>query len=65
MKEEFNLSEKITTEKCSVAPNLLHIDWVKEFIKRLKEGIKILEVPRFAKPLNEFIDKLAGDKLIK
>ncbi len=60
-KEEFNLSERRHHGGEKFA--YIHVEDVKEFIKRLKEGIDPL--PNTS-PYNvgKIIDKLAGEKLI-
>ena len=68
-KEEFNLSNKISLYP--IGKNQIHIDDIKEFIKRLKEQIDEWEYYEKRFPHKETkwnrikmrIDKLAGDKL--
>ena len=65
--DEFNLSKKMFNIKnqCFSEMNVWMLDKedVKEFVKRLKEFInKDGEWPDW--PINDFINKLAGEKLI-
>ena len=59
--EEFNLSEKITSDLYNCGETVLQVEDVKEFIRRLKERVKNqLET---METVDEIIDKLAGEKL--
>lgn len=64
MEKEFNLSEKIGNFPADkVGNNLIWVKDIKEFIKLLKEYIRLTCVTQPFNLLAE-IDKLAGDKLI-
>lgn len=61
-KEEFNLSEKINAfSQESDTRELLIVNDVKEFIKRLKDE---LSIDGWRENYEAIIDKLAGEKLI-
>jgi len=67
--EEFNLSESIfpmpTNPQASNFIDMLTLDDVKEFIRLLKEGIHDFNETELGDMgRNNFIDKLAGEKLI-
>ena len=69
------LSNKIYNKDVAFSKEdeLLRVEDVKEFIKKLKDGIQEIHTPTGRYVLNEgsidvfheFIDKLAGDDLIK
>jgi|TARA_Y100000310_G_C20547008_1_gene746089 hypothetical protein len=62
-KKEFNLSEKIVRDLDSTNFEYLDVDWVKDFIKRLKEECD-KELKLYSKgKVGIIIDKLAGEKL--
>jgi len=61
MIEQFNLSDKISDEHLDY-DEVLSVFVVKEFIKRLKEEFK--GYGDYEDDIVNFIDKLAGDKLI-
>jgi len=67
MEKEFNLSNYIRKEVYSNYPRLvINEQFVKEFIKRLKEELKYFEEQTGYLDYNAFkvrIDKLAGNKL--
>jgi|TARA_R100000501_G_scaffold18044_1_gene35816 hypothetical protein len=58
---EFNLSEKETID--GEFNEVFHARDVKEFIKRLKQNIIVIEGLNF-KAIEKEVDKLAGEKLI-
>ena len=62
MKDEFNLSDKILSLDV-YETDLLNVEDVKEFIRRLKEESLKLLPKRDACGLGIIIDTLAGDKL--
>ena len=64
--KEFNLSDKIKHPTKTIIGMWIHEDDVKEFIRRLKEELKSIEVDLGQvqkKIIFKKIDKLAGDKL--
>ena len=73
MSEEFNLSDKINCLGAFMGVEsgkqiIIHIEDVKEFIRRLKEEIKFMITANdgryFKEQLEPKIDKLAGEKLV-
>ena len=64
MTAEFNLSEKILYYGAVTGKVIMEED-VKEFIRLLKFEVEdMITYPTASKRFIEFIDKLAGDKLI-
>jgi uncharacterized protein with ACT and thioredoxin-like domain len=75
--KEFNLSEKIAYTEDYVLKNsekdvhpavvmeVLEVEDVKEFIKRLKEELFKCDAVNNEEPVFNIIDKLAGDKLLE
>ncbi len=65
-----NLPNDMAEDGYQGYPNLVLLDDVKEFIKRLKEEIRLIIIssgaliPKTYEKANASIDKLAGDKLI-
>ncbi len=57
--KEFNLSDKIGGYS---AGDILSVEDVKEFIKRLKHQLHLWEIDE--EEIDKLFDKLAGDKLI-
>ena len=71
MKPEETLSEHIVDDPRSAHVGYIHAPWVKEFIKKLKELVismkrdDSLQWNMRLNIINEDIDKLAGEELVK